>query len=340
MMVVLVLVLVSSNALGAEACEAPRLHDLAPLATAAAQDKVVSQTFSKTAEVCAERGPACDQARAECGALLTSIIQKQVVFDEGVWLRDMLLPYQGQQYPLSKVFGAAAIAPRRVMQRRRGHPDGSGPAAAGAGQPARDLVQRIQLVRQVVPGGAPEVPGALVGRRPARSDGQGRGRKARGGGCGCFGGERGRAGTATSGGRGAQTGARDRSPCERGPGDGRGRAGEPGEGAGRGRGEGAPRPAGKARAHQGRARARGGASRSAAQGHRRGAGGEGARRQDEAGQNAARATARRRRSGPQSRPGPGRDEEAGRHRRGGGEPHGRAGERRRGCAGEAGAPRS
>jgi hypothetical protein len=111
MMVVLVLVLVSSNALGAEACEAPRLHDLAPLATAAAQDKVVSQTFSKTAEVCAERGPACDQARAECGALLTSIIQKQVVFDEGVWLRDMLLPYQGQQYPLSKVFGAAAIAP-------------------------------------------------------------------------------------------------------------------------------------------------------------------------------------------------------------------------------------
>ena len=42
--------------------------------------------------------------------MLTSTIQRQVGFDEGQWLRDMLLPYNGASYPMTKPFGAAAIA--------------------------------------------------------------------------------------------------------------------------------------------------------------------------------------------------------------------------------------
>lgn len=100
----------SSAALAAEVCEAPRNRDTAPLATAAAQDKVVANVFQKTASTCQERGPACDQARLECGTLVNSIIQKQIGFDEGLWLRDMLLPYQGQNYVLTRSFGAFQLA--------------------------------------------------------------------------------------------------------------------------------------------------------------------------------------------------------------------------------------
>jgi chemotaxis protein histidine kinase CheA len=100
----------SSAALAAEVCEAPRNRDTAPLATAAAQDKVVATAFEKAAAACAERGPACDQARLECGTLVTSIVQKQAGFDEGVWLRDLLLPYQGQSYVPTRSFGAFQLA--------------------------------------------------------------------------------------------------------------------------------------------------------------------------------------------------------------------------------------
>lgn len=104
-------VVVSAVSSAAEVCEQARIRDTGALATAIAQDKVLATTFQKTAVTCAERGEACDQARIECGGLLTSIIQKQVGFDEGGWLRDMLLPYAGQQYPMTRTFQAAQLAP-------------------------------------------------------------------------------------------------------------------------------------------------------------------------------------------------------------------------------------
>lgn len=94
----------------AEPCEAPRVRDTAPLVAAMAQDKVLGLSFTKAAGVCAERGEACDQARLECSTMLTATIQKQVGFDEGQWLRDMLLPYNGASYPMTRPFGAAPIA--------------------------------------------------------------------------------------------------------------------------------------------------------------------------------------------------------------------------------------
>jgi hypothetical protein len=94
----------------AEPCEAPRIRDTAPLYAAIAQDKVLAQTFARAAAVCAERGDACDQARLECGNILSATIQKQVGFDEGMWLRDMLLPYLGATYAPTRTFGAVTLA--------------------------------------------------------------------------------------------------------------------------------------------------------------------------------------------------------------------------------------
>ncbi len=102
--------LVVSAVTAADPCEAPRVRDTAPLVAAMAQDKVLGLTFTKTAGVCAERGEACDQVRLECATMLTQTIQKQVGFDEGQWLRDMLLPYNGGSYPMTRTFGAATIA--------------------------------------------------------------------------------------------------------------------------------------------------------------------------------------------------------------------------------------
>jgi hypothetical protein len=102
--------LVVAAVLAADPCEAPRVRDTAPLVAAMAQDKVLGLAFTKAAGVCAERGEACDQARLECTTLLNQTIQKQVGFDEGQWLRDMLLPFNGAAYPMSRQFGAAGLA--------------------------------------------------------------------------------------------------------------------------------------------------------------------------------------------------------------------------------------
>jgi hypothetical protein len=91
-------------------CEAPRVRETSPLAAAMAQDKVLGLSFAKTAGVCGEPGAACDQMRVECSTLLASTIQKQVGFDEGQWLRDMLLPYNGGNYPMTHTFAAAPVA--------------------------------------------------------------------------------------------------------------------------------------------------------------------------------------------------------------------------------------
>lgn len=94
----------------ANECDAPRIRDTTALAAAIAQDKVMGQTFLKAAGACGVPGESCTAARLECGAILTSTAQKQVGFDEGVWLRDMLLPYHGAHYPMTRTFGAAQIA--------------------------------------------------------------------------------------------------------------------------------------------------------------------------------------------------------------------------------------
>ncbi|MBL8909651.1 MAG: hypothetical protein JNM17_03000, partial [Archangium sp.] len=102
--------IVVAQVMAADACDQPRLRDTNPLVAAIAQDKVMAQTFVKAAGACVEPGEACNAARLECGTLLTSTIQKQVAFDEGQWLRDMLLPYLGVSYPMTRTFGAAALA--------------------------------------------------------------------------------------------------------------------------------------------------------------------------------------------------------------------------------------
>lgn len=102
--------IVIAQVVAADPCEQPRLRDTNPLVAAIAQDKVMAQTFVKAAGACVEPGEACNAARLECATLLTSTIQKQVAFDEGQWLRDMLLPYLGVSYPMTRSFGAAALA--------------------------------------------------------------------------------------------------------------------------------------------------------------------------------------------------------------------------------------
>lgn len=102
---------VVAHVVAADPCEAPRVRDTAPLAQAMAQDRVMAQTFTKAATECATPGEACNAARLECSTLLSSTIQKQVGFDDGMWLRDMLLPYNGGSYPMTTVFGPSTLAP-------------------------------------------------------------------------------------------------------------------------------------------------------------------------------------------------------------------------------------
>lgn len=102
--------LVTSVATAKEPCEAPRLHETAPLATAAAQDLVLGQAFQRAGQLCASRSEDCDRARLECTGMLSAVVEKQAGVDEGMWLRDMLLPYLGQSYPTQRVFGAFSLA--------------------------------------------------------------------------------------------------------------------------------------------------------------------------------------------------------------------------------------
>ncbi|MDX2014747.1 MAG: hypothetical protein SFW67_31405 [Myxococcaceae bacterium] len=95
----------------AQVCETPRVRDLAPLATAIGQDKAMAQTFLKTSQACQmAQSDACDAARLECSNQLASTLKAQVGFDDGAWLRDMLLPYGGLSYPATRTFQAGAQA--------------------------------------------------------------------------------------------------------------------------------------------------------------------------------------------------------------------------------------
>lgn len=96
--------------LAAEPCEAPRVHDVAPLTAAIAQDKAMAQGFLLAAGACASPGDACTKARLECAGQLNTTALAQQNFDEGIWLRDMLLPYLGSYYPMGRSFPAAPLA--------------------------------------------------------------------------------------------------------------------------------------------------------------------------------------------------------------------------------------
>lgn len=102
----------SSQALAQVPCETPRIRDVAPLAGAIAQDKAMAQTFLKASQACQmAQSDACDAARLECNNQLASTLKGQVGFDDGAWLRDMLLPYGGLSYPPTRQFqpGTAAM---------------------------------------------------------------------------------------------------------------------------------------------------------------------------------------------------------------------------------------
>jgi hypothetical protein len=109
--IVVVAALLSAGWAEAQVCETPRVRDLAPLAAAVAQDKAMAQMFLKASQACQmSQSDACDAARLECSNQLASTLKAQVGFDEGAWLRDMLLPYGGLAYPASRTFQASAQA--------------------------------------------------------------------------------------------------------------------------------------------------------------------------------------------------------------------------------------
>src|SRR5262245_27606043 len=92
----------SATAVADTPCEAPRTRDLKPLMKAVKEDRAMIDAYLKAVEACARPGDACDQARLTCGGVLTTTLNAQVSFDEGWWLRDMMLPYLGVNYTLTK----------------------------------------------------------------------------------------------------------------------------------------------------------------------------------------------------------------------------------------------
>ncbi|MCA3012144.1 MAG: hypothetical protein INH41_07060 [Myxococcaceae bacterium] len=92
-------------------CEAPRSRDVAPLVEAIAQDKAMARAFLEAAQACQlAESDACDAARLACGDRLAKTLRAQVDLDDGAWLRDMMLPYDGLTYPASRAFQAGAQA--------------------------------------------------------------------------------------------------------------------------------------------------------------------------------------------------------------------------------------
>jgi hypothetical protein len=91
-------VLLSSGIAVAQECPRPNVRTTNALVTAIAQDEVMANGFETAAAACATEGIPCDEAKVRCGQLLTTTLQKQLSFDEGAYLRDMLIAYAGQQY--------------------------------------------------------------------------------------------------------------------------------------------------------------------------------------------------------------------------------------------------
>lgn len=103
--------IVAATAWAQQPCEAPRVRDTVPLNAAIQQDKAMAQVFLKASQACQmAQSDACDAARLECSNQLASTLKAQVGFDDGAWLRDMLLPYSGLSYPATRQFQAGAMA--------------------------------------------------------------------------------------------------------------------------------------------------------------------------------------------------------------------------------------
>src|SRR5436190_862714 len=87
-----------------EACDASGARDLKPLQTAIASDEAVASAFEATANACPPVPEAgCDEQKLKCDESLTQNLRRMIGFDEGTWVRDMLLPYLGQSYKPSVV---------------------------------------------------------------------------------------------------------------------------------------------------------------------------------------------------------------------------------------------
>src|SRR5581483_10903067 len=131
------LLALSSSALAAEnPCDQPRPRDVGPLLTAIGQDDVMAAQFDATATACnAGISVECDKARLRCGELLTQTLQKQVSVDDGMWLRDMLLPFQNQRYALVAQIPMTAVAQEVSC-------NGDGPTLRAAAQKRKQLAQK------------------------------------------------------------------------------------------------------------------------------------------------------------------------------------------------------
>jgi hypothetical protein len=78
--------------------------------TAIQQDDAMALMFDQTSTACVDISTACDAAKLKCGELLAKTLKLQVNVDEGMWLRDMLLPFQGQRYAIMAAIPMTATA--------------------------------------------------------------------------------------------------------------------------------------------------------------------------------------------------------------------------------------
>ena len=105
---VAVAALLGSTLAVAQECPRPNVRTTNSLVTAIAQDEVMASGFEMAAAACATEGVSCDEAKVRCGQLLTTTLQQQLSFDEGAYLRDMLVTYAGQQYRMMVPIASAA----------------------------------------------------------------------------------------------------------------------------------------------------------------------------------------------------------------------------------------
>lgn len=97
-----------SAAAAAQECPRPNVRTTNALVTAIGQDEVMANGFETAAAACVTESASCDEAKVRCGQLLTTTLQQQLSFDEGAYLRDMLIAYQGQQYRMMVPIAAPA----------------------------------------------------------------------------------------------------------------------------------------------------------------------------------------------------------------------------------------
>jgi len=96
------------TAFGADVvCQKPGGRDVAPISEAIKQDEAMAAAFDATALACVHGTIECDDARLRCGNLLTETLREQVRFDEGAYLRDMLVLFSGQHYNMQTPVPAA-----------------------------------------------------------------------------------------------------------------------------------------------------------------------------------------------------------------------------------------